>query len=268
MEIDLSLISESQWNGEASGMEEVEEAISNPISDSGQTISEVSEASSEKEEEVVETITEDEEFDDETPISPREKILLERLEKLTGENFDKSSPVKEESAPLTIQERNFLENITDLDEVFSSPENFNKLLLAVYKMAIEDASKLSAESIMRNLPATISHYTNQHVEMKETIKEFYTENKDLVPLKKTVAAVANEIAAEHPEYTTEKLLQESAIKTRQMLKIKSNVSNGVNKTAPNKTTKNPGFATQRSSNGRVKGEQLTGLTAEIADLLA
>ena len=68
----------------------------------------------------------DDTFDYSAPLTAREKILMERLEQMTGERLAvDSKPVAPEVVPLTPSGKNFLEGYTDLDEVFSSAENFN-----------------------------------------------------------------------------------------------------------------------------------------------
>jgi len=256
VEIDFSLLSDDELSGNEASEKDGTESKALPAS------------SQEKEADSVGTASKadassEEAFDEATPLSPREKALMARLEKVTGESLDSSVAKKEApSVELTPQERNFLAGISDLDEVLSSPEAFNKVLLAVYNMALQEASKLSAEQIMKGLPGTIYSYVTEHVNMKELVNQFYVENPDLAMMKKTVAAVANDIAAEHPEFTTEQVFAESAKKTRELLQIKATPQ------GQKKGENSPAFVKQRSSNNRVKGEELSGLQKEIADLLA
>ena len=143
--------------------------------------------------------TPQDDFDYSAPLTPRERTLMERLERITGEHLNATNKQPTaEVVPLAPSEKNFLEGFADLDEAFSSTENFNKLLLAVHNNALEEASKLTAERILSSLPQIMSQYVTQHIAMNRLVDDFYTANADLAPVKRTVTAVANEISAEHP----------------------------------------------------------------------
>ena len=197
--------------------------------------------------------------DDSTPLTPREKVLMERLEKLTGERLDLTTKsAAPEPTAFVPSEKNFLEGIADLDEVFSSSDNINKLLLAVHNSALEEASKLTAERILSNLPQIMSQYVAQHIGMDKLVEDFYIANPDLREVKRTVAAVANEISAEHPEFTTEQVFAESALKTREVLRLKQFVPE----------VKKPAFATTGNSRNRVRTPTLQGIEKDVMDLIS
>ena len=198
-------------------------------------------------------------FDYSAPLTPREKFLMERIERVTGDQLDAATTQRpaEIAAPIP-SERNFLEGINDLDEVFSSTENFNKLLLAVHNNALEEASKLTAERILSNLPQIMSKYVTQHISMNRLVDEFYTANADLVPVKRTVTAVANEIATEHPEYTTQQVFDATASKTREILKLQQ---------APPRTTTRPALIPPKGSRIRMSAPVLSDIEKGVMDLI-
>jgi hypothetical protein len=74
------------------------------------------------------------------------------------------------------------------------------------------------------------------------VKSFYNENEDLQPVKETVAQVAQNIAAEHPEYDITKLFTEAAKVTRTILKM-PNAPVG----KPSDEFKKPAFAAKTSA---------------------
>ncbi len=196
-------------------------------------------------------------FDYSAPLTPREKILMERLEKITGDHLD--APVELPAvAPVVPSEKNFLEGFGDLDNVFSSAENFNKLLLSVHNNALEEATKLTAERILSNLPQIMSQYVTQHISMNRLVDDFYTANADLVPVKRTVTAVASEIAAEHPEYTTQQVFDETAKKTREILRIQQ---------APMPAAAKPAFVPPRGSRSRIVAPVLSEIEKGVLDLI-
>jgi hypothetical protein len=201
------------------------------------------------------------EFDADT-LTPREKMLLERLEALTGEKLQLSreTPQLASNEPITPAEHNFLENL-DLDEVLASPENFNRLLLSVYNRGLQEARNLAAENIMRNLPAVVSQYVTHHSQMAELVRNFYDANKDLVHVKRTVAQVANEVAANNPQLTTQQVFDQTAQRVREMLRIKKPA-------VPPANVQGRTPALAQGNRGRQSPTpQLIGLAKEIDDLI-
>jgi hypothetical protein len=209
-------------------------------------------------------------FDDSTPISPREKWLMERLESVQKENLELGKP-KSVEAPITIpsSDKDFLEGI-DMDDLLSSPANLNNLLHAVRKDALEEASKLTAERILTNLPSIMSQYVTQHLTMTKMAEEFYDNNPDLLSARSTVAAVANKISADHPEFTAEQVFAQSAAEARKILRIKGVVGNGEVAT-PTNTIKQPkpalAPATKGSRNG-AKAPVLSAIERGVLELIS
>ena len=160
-------------------------------------------------------------FDDSVPLTPREKLLMERLDRITGENLAFKAPAASTATvPPVPSDRNFLDGL-DMDEVLATPEGLNRLLLSVHNSALDEASKLTAERILQNLPQIMSTYVTNHMSMAKMAEKFYTDNADLAGSSQTVATVANKIAAEHPEYTAEQVFDASAIEARKILRIKA-----------------------------------------------
>ena len=204
-------------------------------------------------------------FDDSVPLTPREKILMERLDRITGENLSLTAP--ERGGPSTSiapagTVHNFMEGL-DINDVLATSENLNSLLATVYNEAMVEASKLSAEQILQNLPSIMSTYVTQHMTMTKLVEDFYATNPDLQQVKQTVATVANKIAAEHPEFTPEQVFEASALETRSILRIK-----GVTP-VPTQSTRTTRPALAPQTNGRVRERTpiLTGMEKDVLDLI-
>jgi len=200
-------------------------------------------------------------------LSPREKALIARLEEVTGERIalSQNGAPPSEPEPTPSGDHNFLEGL-DIDDVLQSPEDLNNLLNKVYTRALNDAKTLAAEQIMSTLPRTIAtHYAQQTAQTK-LVENFYNENKDLAYVKKTVAAVANDIATNHPDYTLDQVFNEAATRTRKMLGLRKTSPQMEN--TPPTTTQRPAFAGQRSSGNRVRVPELTGIAAEVSELIS
>jgi uncharacterized phage infection (PIP) family protein YhgE len=229
MELDYDLLDVNTENSTAAPEESKNDAVESPVQSEP-------ESTPSGKQTVQEPVTEDD-FDDATPLTPREKILMERLDRITGENLSLSVPKRTEISPvITPSDRNFLENL-DLDDVLGNAEDLNKLLLSVRDAVMEESSKLTAERILQNLPSIMSQYVTNHMSMAKLAENFYAENPDLVSSSQTVASIANKIAAEHPEYTAEQVFDASAIEARKVLRLKATAP----VTEPVKTTK-PAFA--------------------------
>lgn len=199
-------------------------------------------------------------FDDSVPLTPREKLLMDRLDRITGENLALSAPpTTTRPVPQALSDRNFLDGL-DIDEVLATPDNLNKLLLSVYNSAMEESSKLSAERILQDLPQIMS----THMSMAKMAEKFYTDNADLASSSQTVASVANKIAAEHPEYTAEQVFDASAIEARKILRIKAvNDSSGLAKPA----TK-PAFVGPSRGRSSVKAPVMSDIQKGVLDLIS
>ena len=104
----------------------------------------------------------------------------------------------------------------DLDTILSSKDEFNKFLSSVVNSTINTTT----ENIYKNLPSAVSSQVTQQNGLKAVVDEFYKENADLLPVRKTVAGVSNEVAAEHPEFTIEQIFKETETRTRAMLGLK------------------------------------------------
>ena len=79
---------------------------------------------------------------------------------------------------------------------------------------------LTAQTIVRNLPSMVQTQVATHSSLREATESFYKENEDLLPVRKTVGNVADQVAAEHPDWTIPQLFEETANRTRKILGIK------------------------------------------------
>jgi len=201
---------------------------------------------------------------DTSDYTERERQLLSRIEELSGKQTGGVTDTQDEITSFSPQDHNFLDGL-DLDEVLSTSEGLNALLLAVYNKALQESSRLSAENVMRGLPSTMSSYFNQQLTMREIVTNFYSDNPDLAGMKKTVAMVANEVANENPELTAEQVFEETGKRARKLL--------GISDIPPKSTTVNgrdrPTLHSTRSNGARqrVTVPELDGLAKEIHDLI-
>ena len=195
-------------------------------------------------------------------MTPREKALFDQLQKVTGENLLLTKPKQDEPAQVSAEKVvealfNYLEG-QDVDEVFSTAENINKLLNAVGARVEERAVLRAQEAIMKNLTGVFTQHMNRQMQMREDANQWFNANPDMKQCERLLVSLANEIGNEKPELTVRQVLDESAKRIRTMMKIR-------NGTTP-KTSK-PAFVGAQRGGGRVKVPELQGRERDISDLL-
>ena len=213
-------------------------------------------------------------------LTEREKKLLARIEELTGKHLSvdeavavaqaevKKEPLKEEGKEIIKEpptdEVDFLAG-QSLDDILDDPKKFNALLMKVYKLGQEGAITKSTERVLTSIPKLVTQYVGKQATMTNLVNDFYKKNPDLAAVKKTVAAVANDVAAENPGFTVEQVFESVAKKTREVLGMKERVT-PQRKDAKKPDLKKPAFADQK---GRkvAPNSGLKGLEKEINDLL-
>lgn len=208
-----------------------------------------------------------------TEFSAREQALLQYIESLSDKLRTTGVTIPDSVTPTTdtSQVPNFLEG-TDLDEAFGSVEGFNKILASVYQRAVEDTRKALLPDIDRRLSTQVVEQVQQQNSLREQVDGFFAENPDLAVMRKTVAAVATEVAKEKPDLTLPEVFAESALRTRQMLHLPSPASTVAKSADSARTpTPKPAFVAQRgSSTVRASSREATVKTIadEIEELAA
>lgn len=223
------------------------------------------------------------------PLTEREKVLLKRVEDLSGGSMTvdealrpdlagqppatpPSGPIQPTpgAAPPVIPEvlpPNFLEGV-DWTQGVDDPAVVTEVLNKVYAKAMEDASLRASENILRSIPQLIVNYTTRQAAMSNLVQEFYTNNPDLVDVKRTVAMVANEIAAENPDWQVGDVFKESASRTRRILGLGEQVRPPVPPAGENTAVpRKPGLPPGTGSRSATPGASKTSLEKEVEDLI-
>ena len=224
----------------------VEDGTTEETSTEETTEEETSEETSteEKTEETSETLLkEDEEEETLEDLRAREKKLLDRIEELTlVQPLGTVAPVVKKEIPaeelpkLEITAENFIGDLT-VDDLVDNKEKFNAVLSAVYAKAVESSNKQVYEKVLLAIPEIVLGHLQRNTVVKGMVDTFYDTNADLVPVKRTVAAVANELHAQNPDWTIEQVFKEAAPKTREILGMKVKKA----KSAEEKVDENPAF---------------------------
>ena len=219
----------------------------------------------------------------EQPLTPREKLLLARIEAITGKSIGIDEAIAEPqvpaspppapaqpaqpAAPAEPEVPNFLKD-RKLDEILDDPVKFNELLTEVYQMGIDKSRDAAVQKVLTSIPQLVTQYVGRHSAMKGMVDDFYKKNPDLVGVKKTVAAVANEVAAENPGQKVDWVFEETAKKTREVLGLKVVATPApAAPAAPAAPSATPAFADQGSRKS-TPSSGLKGLEKEVNELIS
>uniref|UniRef100_A0A6M3K7Q6 Uncharacterized protein n=1 Tax=viral metagenome TaxID=1070528 RepID=A0A6M3K7Q6_9ZZZZ len=214
---------------------------------------------------IIEPKSEDEPEDEVASLKNQNELLLRRLDALEGKSKD---VVKEPDDPGEKPDEkkpiSFLTDDDDIDEILSKKEKLNEFALRIYQKAIDDASSSTRESVFRSIPQVVVQQVQQQMVLREGINEFFKENKDLIPARKTVGAFANEVVAEHPEWTLKEVFVEAEKKTREALGIKKRALKEV---AKSEGDRNPALVGKIKGNKAKDSDRRSGLQTEIDDII-
>lgn len=156
----------------------------------------------------------------------------------------------------------FLKSDEVFDEALKSAHNFNALLTSVVNTAVERS--------LRIMPQIASQIADSQITLKTSVENFYRDNQDLIPHKKYVGYVANEIAAQHPEWTLLQVLQETEKEARTRLRLARNATQQTTTSSSTTVQQRPGFVPSGGGGGRRRtpsSDNMSEQEKSILDLL-
>jgi hypothetical protein len=180
--------------------------------------------------------------------------LRKQIEELHTKKEPKPEP--EEPEPEKFEELSFIGDDDELDDLIRSPKKLNEVLNKVYKAGM-DAMIKSQEDTVRRIPEVVKTSLSTQSTLKKLADDFWEDNKDLKPFRKVTAAVYEEIASEHPDWTVAKVFEETGVETRNRLELHKKAES---ESEPK--PKNPRFPKTKSSRERTK-PKTDGLLSEI-----
>ena len=153
----------------------------------------------------------------------KDKIILALRTKLAEKETVKEPEKKEEEEvkeePLKFVDQDFVGEL-DIEEVLRDPKEFNKLLNTIYQKAVTDTRQILGEGVLRSIPDIVKTNITVMTNLKKASDKFYVDNKDLVPFKKVVATVFEELASENPGKKYDEILDEVGTEVRKRLDLK------------------------------------------------
>ena len=156
----------------------------------------------------------------------------------------------------------FLTDDSMLEEALTSKDALNKLLTSVYRQAMSD----SVQQMALSLPNIVAAQVQQQASLKQHVDGFYAQNPHLVGVKRTVASVATEISAEHPDWNVEQVFSEAARKTTELLGLQSAVAQQTSQVSNSKPLKSPALVNQKGGR-KAPGNAVSKQQLEIEELL-
>ena len=172
----------------------------------------------------------------------------------TGEADAKTMPIKDGEVLDFVGDQ-------DLDELLSDKNKFNEFLSGV----VNQVRNNTTEQVYRNLPQMVQTQVQSQNQLKTFVDEFYKQNEDLLPVRKTVGAVANEIAAEHPEYELNQLFSETEAKVRKMMGLKRDAQQAPE--SSKSRTESPALPQRGARRTGERPKKLSGQDKHIQDVL-
>lgn len=196
----------------------------------------------------------EEEEDEPSDLETQNRLLLEQIESLQA-----GKPAEEAKEEIEEIVTSFIGDDEDLDEIISDKGKLNALLLKVQTATQASTTK----DILTKIPQIIVSQVQKQKVINDAVEEFYAENEDLKIVKRTVGKVANEVAADNPEWTLDKVFKETGKRTRKLLGMKEDAI------AKKKTPKRRPALPKGSGKGRgrVTQDSLTGVEKEVQELV-
>jgi len=145
---------------------------------------------------------------------------------------------------------------TDFDKVMATKEGFLDFL----GKAMATAQNQTAEKVLQSIPNVVGGFVQRQAALKDVAKDFYSKYPELKRVKKYVTTVANEVSAENPGWTLDKVLTEAATRAKTTLNIGEEI-----KQQEKKKASKPALPGSRGT--KVKPQPTNKLQAEIDDIL-
>lgn len=140
-------------------------------------------------------------------------------DKIDKDKKDKKSDKETEPVEFVSQE--------EFEDALSSAKNLNTLLTKVATTAADEGQRRGYEQAIRETPALVDKLTGDTLSLREAVRDFLDVNKDLIPVRKFVGVITNELKAENPDWPLNKLFDEAGKVVRERLKL-SKVAKDIN----------------------------------------
>lgn len=235
--------------------EEIEEEVEEEVDDS----EEVEEEGEEEVEEVEVEEEEDQQYDLRKEIDSLKSQLEEAI------NIINSGKVKEQEAEKEPEvkkepEESLAELVGEID--FNTFQDEPSKFVDLLQRVIDHTRTSTINSLQAELPQMVDSRATQAISTQRLVDDFYRDNSDLAAVKQTVGEVAKNVSSENPEWDLQKVMEESAVRTRKLLGIKANPK----KKKIVRKGKKPAIPTVKGKHKKAE-KKLTPLQEEINSIL-
>jgi hypothetical protein len=147
--------------------------------------------------------------------------LLARIDAMMAKPEAALEPQAVELSDTQVQD--FLDGV-DPEDMMADPELFNQVLNKAVNHGYKTAVTTAIEQVLTRMPQMVINYVRHHSTMEKVVEDFYTTHPELSAVKRTVATVANEVHAEHPDWKVQQVFDEAATRTKTLLGLKGRVN--------------------------------------------
>lgn len=243
---------------------EVQEFLNEPTEEFEQNDAELDEKLQQNSDESKSVDVESNESDDGAEV---EEESLSELDQLKQANDRLREQLNEMSrkVPLTNDKQNEVSSTQSEEQNFFGDWSFDKIIEdedSFKKFLGEFAGKIKTvteESLLKRLPGTVQRLTGEQLEARQTVKTFYETHPKLAETKPFVAQITTMVTSEHPDWTLEQVLGETASRAYKALGLKQEAT---------KNSRKPAFAGGASGKrGSYTSEQKSKLEKELEELM-
>ena len=138
-------------------------------------------------------------------LKQQNEALLQQLNALSTRKVQEEKPVEEQETVKKLEESELFGEWTY--DAIVEDENSFKRFLGEFANKVKTSTE---ESILRKIPGTVSKLTNEQIEARNTVNQFYEEHPQLAQTKPYMAQIVTTVSAEHADWGLEQVLVESA----------------------------------------------------------
>lgn len=201
--------------------------------------------------------------DPQAEIARLRALLEESNSKLLNKTSAPAAPAQQQAPTAAPQMLAFLPDGVDLEDIITDKAALNQVMNAVYQKAVADG----AQQVLLSLPQIVSAQVQQQAALKSSVDTFYTKYPHLAEFKRTVAAVATEIASEHPEWAVEQVFDAAAVKASEVIGLNKQIA-GSSPSASGKPLKAPALVKPKGGRASNDGGNVNKLQKDIEELLS
>ena len=188
-------------------------------------------------------------------LKQQNEALLQQLNALSTRKVQEEKPVEEQETGKKLEESELFGEWTY--DAIVEDENSFKRFLGEFANKVKTSTE---ESILRKIPGTVSKLTNEQIEARNTVNQFYEEHPQLAQTKPYMAQIVTTVSAEHADWGLEQVLTESANRAYKALGLQKQA------TQPVKPQK-PAFAGPASGKRTSTTEAKSRLEKELEELM-